>query len=145
MPEEHTSEKLFSSGTGLAGAFFGYQIITILNKVSINCVSYVEVTLNLMLMFSILLIMLPITQLVCITQCTDCDKSTAQYMNLTIVMLTIITILGIITSIGLSKKGKCYNKDARDSMLTLSGVSGGLLLLAVGWKFYFREKKGIVN
>ena len=116
---------IFVVSAAMAGYTYNYH-----SQISYKCVSKnVNIGMNLLLMLNVMLLVLPITHLLCHVLCGNCHSISGNIH----VMILIISLFMIITGSaiwhGLDNENNCYNKDAKNYIISVVITSAIILVL----------------
>jgi hypothetical protein len=111
------------------------------SQISYKCVSKnVNIGMNLLLMLNVMLLILPITHLLCYVLCEKCHSISGNIHVMILIISLFMIITGSVIWNGLDNENNCYNTDAKSYIVGVVITSVVILVLDFIVFFYRRKK-----
>jgi len=121
--------------TVMTGTTYSYH-----SKLSTKCVSKnVNIGMNLLLMFNVMLMILPLTYLICYMTC-GCHTIGGNINIMIIIISLFMIITGSVIWNGLDTEDNCYNADVKSYIETVVIVSSIILFFSTSYLIKTRIK-----
>lgn len=126
---------IFVMSTVMTGTTYSYH-----SKLSTKCVSKnVNIGMNLLLMFNVMLMILPLTYLICYMTC-GCHTIGGNINIMIIIISLFMIITGSVIWNGLDTEDNCYNADVKSYIETVVIVSSIILFFSTSYLIKTRIK-----
>lgn len=111
------------------------------SKLSTKCVSKnVNIGMNLLLMFNVMLMILPVTYFICYLTC-GCHTIGGNINIMMIIISLFMIITGSTVWNGIDTEDNCKNKDVKSYIVTLVILSSIIFVLTTSYLFKLRSNK----